>query len=180
MSASSILLVEPHADDAFLCLGQHLDEWRRAGRRTKILTVFSGTRKRANDAQAFARAVGAEWEGWGFVEGEPLPEDLLFRLPGCEFPRILLPIALTHPEHIAVRELLDHPGCQFYLDQPYATTQKNGPLVTEKLAGMRVVSFRRPGVRKYRHIPLFKDQAKFFHFNPAEKLVATCELIVER
>jgi hypothetical protein len=69
---------------------------------------------------------------------------------------------------------------QYYLDQPYAIIQKNGELVTDLLAGREVVSYRKPGIRKYRHIPLFKDQAKFYHYNPPEKLVQTCELIVGR
>lgn len=176
MTASPLLVVEPHADDAFLSLGGHIEEWRKEGREVKILTVFSGTRKRANDAQAYATAVGAAWEGWGYREGEPLPRDLP-ALPVDS--QVILPLALTHPEHIAVRERLEQLGDWYYLDQPYGSIQKNGRKASELLLSKQVVSFRHPGIRKYRHIPLFKDQAKFYHFNPADKLTRTFELIVK-
>lgn len=174
MIASSILVVEPHADDAFLSVGQHIEEWVKAGVAVTILTVFSGTRKRAEDAQKYAQAVGASWVGLGFVEGEPTRGH-----PTIPFhTQIVLPLGLTHPEHVAVRKALEEPGAWYYLDQPYAITQKNGELVTELMVGRPVVSYRKPGARKYRHIPLFKDQAKFYHYNPPEKLIQTCELIV--
>jgi hypothetical protein len=189
MTASSILVVEPHADDAFLSTGQHIEDWVKRGIRVVIVTVFSATRKRADDAVAYAKAVGAEWHGLGFIEGEPLPSDEV----GADFPdllpgtdvgkgwQVILPLGITHPEHVAVREWLeDCFNVQYYLDQPYAIIQKNGELVTDLLAGREVVSYRKPGIRKYRHIPLFKDQAKFYHYNPPEKLVQTCELIVGR
>lgn len=176
MAASPLLVVEPHADDAFLSLGGHIEQWVKEGRRVKILTVFSGTRKRASDAQAYATAVRAEWEGWGYPEGEPLPTDLPL-LP-VEF-QVILPLALTHPEHILVRERLEQMGDWFYLDQPYGSIQKNAATATNLLLSKQVVSFRHPGIRKYRHIPLFKDQAKFYHFNPADKLTRTFELIVK-
>lgn len=170
-----LIVVEPHADDAFLSLGTHIEEWSKAGKRVRIVTVFSGTRKRASDAQAYATAAGAEWEGWGYVEGEPLPADL----PALSAQaRVILPLGLFHSEHVAVRDALAGPGRWYYLDQPYAIIQKNGPAATDLLEGRRVVSYRKPGVRKFRHIPLFKDQAKFFHYNPPEKLIQTCELIV--
>lgn len=177
MNASSpIIVIEPHADDAFLSLGGHIEEWTKAKRDVLIITVFSGTRKRSADAAAYAAAAGARWEGWGYVEGEPLPGTLP-PLPGTS--QVILPLALTHPEHRTVREALERPGVWYYLDQPYAITQKNGPLITDLLRGKSVVSYRKPGVRKYRHCPLFKDQAKFYHYNPPEKLIQTCELIVE-
>ncbi len=44
---------------------------------------------------------------------------------------------------------------------------------------MLVRSFLQPHARKYRHIPLFKDQSKFFHFNPAEKLKGNVEMLLE-
>jgi hypothetical protein len=189
MTASSVLVVEPHADDAFLSVGQHIENWVKQGIRVVIVTVFSATRKRAEDAAAYAKAVGAEWNGLGFVEGEPLPNNAV----GASFPdlfpgtdtgkdwQVILPLGITHPEHIAVRGWLeDCFNAQFYVDQPYAIIQKNNDLITNLLVGREVVSYCKPGIRKYRHIPLFKDQAKFYHYNPPEKLVQTCELIVGR
>lgn len=177
-----ILVVEPHADDAFLSVGQHIEDWVRDGREVRIWTVFSGTRKRASDAQAYACSVGAHWMGSNLVEGEPIGVDLRFQIP-ADTSEMVLPIALTHPEHVAVREALEGflvAPLRYYLDQPYAIIQKHSELVTERLRGMEVVSYRKPGKRKYRHIPLFRDQVKFFHYNPAEKLLQTCELIVRR
>lgn len=175
LADADFIVVEPHADDAFLSLGQHIAEWQKAGDHVLILTVFSGTRKRAADAAAYAKALKVGWVGLGYVEGSPLPVRLPALPPQA---RVLLPLAVTHPEHVAVRDRYETMDCWYYLDQPYAITQRNGPRVTKLLEDMTVVSYRHPGVRKYRHIPLFKDQAKFYHYNPAEKLVQTCELIV--
>ncbi len=180
-SSRRIIVVEPHADDAFLSVGAHIAEWQQAGSDVWIWTVFSGTRKRARDAESYAKAMKVKWWGSGCVEGQPVEgphvTDALLS-PEAQF---IVPLGITHPEHLSVRKYVEEnaPGPIFYyLDQPYAITQKNGPLITTLLEGMRVVSYRKPGIRKYRHIPLFKDQAKFYHYNPVEKLIQTCELLV--
>lgn len=175
-----LVVVEPHADDAFLSLGAHIQRWVREKRDVTILTVFSGTRKRGLDAQAYAKAVRVHWLGCGLVEGEPLPSDLV---PGKYVPshaQLILPAGITHPEHIAVRDLWAGYSDWRYLDQPYAITQSNGSEVTRLLRPSRVESYLKPGVRKFKFIPLFKDQAKFFHFNPAEKLIQGVEMILRR
>ncbi len=185
LDVDHLIVVEPHADDAFLSMGQHIEERTKANKLTTILTIFSGTRKRARDAEDYAKAVGAIWLGTGLVEAQPLDEDRVMAqvtpLALDEGSLFVVPLGLTHPEHIAVRDMFLRKTtncCAFYLDQPYAITQKNGALTTELMKGKRVLSYRHPGVRKYRHIPLFKDQAKFYHYNPAAKLVQTSELIV--
>ncbi|MGB5686408.1 MAG: PIG-L family deacetylase [Candidatus Electrothrix sp.] len=178
-----ITIVEPHADDAFLSLGGHIEQWIKEGVSVKILTVYSGTRKRAKDAQAYARAMGCAWEGLGFIEdgggaaggtGE-LPDGALYDVADGE--KILAPLGISHPEHALVRSRF--PASRFYLDQPYASQCKNREEVNQKLINTQVLSFMRPNARKYRHIPLFKDQAKFFYYNPSDVLKYNIELIVE-
>ena len=182
------IVVEPHADDAFLSMGHHLENWRKDGHITCIITVFSGTRKRAKDAEAYAKAIKAQWFGCGFVEQEEISEvaikdfvNLYTRhmqgLNSSPF-ELYIPLALTHPEHILVRNALEEISTGFYVDQPYAMTQKNSGVVTKLLKGKQVLSYCHPGKRKYRHIPLFKDQSKFFYFNNEEKLLQTFEMIV--
>lgn len=188
MTERSICVVEPHADDAFLSLGAHIEEWVKKGVAITIWTVFSGTRKREADARAYAEAVGAKWVGSGLVEGvDKLPDRLDALLEArnqIDSNQVILPVALTHPEHIAVRaeferlSLWQNPQLFYYLDQPYAITQKNGDVVTTACAGKRIISYRMPGARKFRHIPLFRDQAKFFHYNPAEKLMRGSEIVL--
>ena len=192
LGANHIFIMEPHADDAFLSLGGHIEEWVRTGSDVWILTVFSGTRKRGREAEAYAQAVGAKWMGAGCVEGQPLLPGVLNAMggdlePGSQYllPGVLylLPLGIAHPEHVGVREMVEslvlRNRIAYYLDQPYALTQKNGPRITELLLGKQVVSYRKPGIRKYRHVPIFKDQAKFYHYNPPAKLVQACELIVK-
>lgn len=197
-----IIVIEPHADDAFLSLGGHIERWIKAGSLVRIVTVFSGTRKRGRDAEAFSTAVGASWVGLGAREPDAggAPEEGKRALFGKlvelistakkEDPKreIILagPLGIKHPEHREVRQVLEDnvvtsKGVKlwYYLDQPYAATQANGEEVNVLLGGLRVVSYLRPNARKYRHIPLFKDQAKFFYYNPAEKLVSNIELISE-
>jgi hypothetical protein len=178
----SFTIIEPHADDAFLSLGKHIEDWVKEGHKVTIVTVFSGTRKRAIDAGTYAMKVGTAWIGLGYVEGigETLP-DFEFSWEG----QLVLPLALTHWEHKLVREVFEGSPKQsimypywFYLDQPYANMQKNSAVTTDLLTDMKIVSYKKPGLRKYRHCPIFKDQAKFFHFNPPEKLRECVELIV--
>lgn len=183
----SICVVEPHADDAFLSLGTHMEQWIKEGIEVTIWTIYSGTRKRGRDAAAYAEAIGAAWVGSGLSEltEEPdHPRDFAWNfkrdMPNTE--QIILPIAVYHTEHTSVRRHIERmpntPEILYYLDQPYAITQKHGERVTDLLRGRRIVSYRKCGMRKFRHIPLFKDQSSFFHYNPAEKLMQTMELIV--
>jgi hypothetical protein len=177
------VIVEPHADDAFLSLGGHLERWQKAGVAATIVTVFSATRKRGAEALAYANAVGASWVGLGLDHGQEGLDELLELPPG----NLVLPLGLTHPEHVWTRVWFEEAWLRagtrsvfYYLDQPYAIAAKNSDLVTARLAGMEVVSYLKPHARKYRHIPLFKDQAKFYHFNPAERLGETSEWITRR
>lgn len=180
-----IAIIEPHADDAFLSLGGHIEYWTMKQRRSVlIVTIFSGTRKRANDARAYANAVGAMWAGANLVEDKTKDQsweikdylrglDLLF-----DIDRYIYPLGILHPEHRIIADLCPESALQ-YMDQPYASMPKNDKEVNDALRGRRIHSFMKPNARKYRHIPLFKDQSKFFYFNPAEKLAGNIELIVQ-
>lgn len=185
------LVVEPHADDAFLSLGGHIEKWIKSGDQVTIATIYSGTRKRGSDALAYAEAVGAEWMGLGCVEGKTRLEDpeavakacrdlrVSIKMLGC-FDEIILPLGISHDDHRAVREEMEvvKEVCWYYFDQPYCVVSTNLDEVLKKARGMMIESYMKPHLRKYRHIPLFKDQAKFFHFNPAETLNKTFEMIV--
>ena len=190
-----IVVVESHADDAFLSLGAHIEEWVKRGERVQIITVYSGTRKRARDAKSYADAVGAEWKGLGVEEagggGKCIPRKLPPALLGffCDLGRnvrIFLPLGVGHPEHKEVRRIAEisisdysyNNRTFYYLDSPYQIAQKNSEEVTRALSGMEVESYRKSSVRKWRHIPHFKDQSKFFWMNPAEKLQQCFELVV--
>jgi len=181
-----ITIIEPHADDAFLSLGGHIALWVKQKANVKIVTVYSGTRKRAADAETYAKAVGAAWEGLGYVEagdgagtgagvGE-FPFPLPYIVSRDEV--VITPLGLQHPEHKAVRAAMSETNLH-YLDQPYAAAIKNAAEVQSRLVDTKIVSYLKPSAHKYRHIPIFKDQSKFFFYNPKEKLVGNIELIVE-
>ena len=53
------VVLEPHSDDAFLSLHNTIRNWLKIGDSVTIITVLSGTRKRADDAAKYANAVGA-------------------------------------------------------------------------------------------------------------------------
>jgi LmbE family N-acetylglucosaminyl deacetylase len=190
-----IHIIEPHADDAFLSLGGHIANWIKDNIPVHIITVYSGTRKRGPEAEAYAKAMGASWSGLEAKErrGGGKPGDgtkaircfLSSHLSG-DHGHILLPLAPKHPDHIEVREAVEawHTGAQhfwlqYYLDQPYAAMTVNSPEINRLLSGMRVVSYFKPTIHKYKHIRLFKDQGRFWHFNPPESLKHNPELIVE-
>lgn len=180
-----IVVVEPHADDAFLSVGGLMELWIETGMPVTILTVYSGTRKRAVDAKAYANAIGAKWVGLGGVEfGSMKPGDPAGTLPPVPQPlfegaTVLLPLGIGgHPEHHAVRDLfhdaLVAPALGgedvtmwgmpvlYYVDQPYATKLKNQEELDGTLTERKIFAIMRPGARKYRHVKLFKDQAYFF------------------
>lgn len=188
-----MIIVEPHADDAFLSMGGIIERETKLGTKITIVTIYSGTRKRAVDAKAYADAVGASWIGLGAVENgggidggvgnfEPLWRNEIFE--PLIHRRFIVPLAIEHPEHFAVRlafeELRLPMPLWYYVDQPYATKLKNQAKVSEALYGKRIVDIYRPGAMKYRHTKLFKDQSKFFHFNPPTDLeMKGYELVVE-
>ncbi len=191
-----ICVIEPHSDDAFLSIGQTMENFIKAGERVQIVTVYSGTRKRGRDAESYAKAIGAKWLGLGLIEqgkgvkGDPLSLDDAFAILNEEIirlewnkDRLIIPLAVAHPEHHAVRTFIENSvygKLEYYLDAPYQITQKNSPTVSTLLQGMQVVSYCKPPMRKWRHIPLFKDQEFFFYRNPPEKLRECFELIVEK
>lgn len=192
-------IIEPHADDAFLSLGGHIEQWVKAGEEVIIVTVYSKTAngKRGREAEAYAAAIGARWEGLGLVESgssktetpeeAPVLKALQWFANGARFldgvdAEVFTPLAIRHTEHKLVTRCVCMAFRSFrisrYLDQPYATIGSNSPEVTVALEGLTIQSFLKPHSRKYRHIPLFKTQSKFFYFNPAESLKNNIELIV--
>jgi len=181
------VIIEPHADDAFLSLGGHIDQWIKSGEQVLIVTVYSGTRKRALDAQNYARTVNASWFGMEFDEEDT--EELtaksfwdkiaeVKKIHKFKLNNLIFPLGLQHHDHYFIADLARKNNDR-YLDTPYHTKQKNHEEVNEKMVGRKVVSFMKPHARKWRHIPLFKDQAKFFYYNPKEALVQCIELILK-
>lgn len=181
-----VWVVEPHADDAFLSMGGHLEHWAKLGVRCTIVTVFSATRRRGKEAAAYADAVGAEWVGLGLVESDcglrgpaqpPFTAEHFAGLGDQPGATRVWPLGMRHPEHRAVAAARPD-GEPSYLEVPYQLVLRNGPEATALLAGRPVVSYLRPPARKYRHVGLFGDQRLFFRYNPPAKLEAAVELVV--
>lgn len=194
---SIFVVVEPHADDAYLSMHQHMVDWIKAGDKVVVLTVFSGTRKRAKDGAAYAEAIGAQWEGLGFVEGsetdpfagkvfDPKP-GLLGMLHPDDAVIVVAPIGIQHPEHKAVNAwirdgLYGSQHCLlFYADIPYYSKLKNQEDANNMLLGKKINSIKKPKHYKAdeKYWKCFKDQAKFFHFNPPETFKDIVEIVVD-
>lgn len=181
MTAWSVLVVEPHSDDAFLSLGGHIERWRDAGARVGILTVYAADRRRANEAVVYADEVGAEWWGLTNVEGrygtrsgvDVAPAPTIETPDGFDVE--VWPLGIRHPEHRAVAALAPT-SARRYLDQPYEVTQANGDEVARKIIGRSIESWVRPGARKYRHTAIFKSQSLFFRNNPVDRLARIVEV----
>ncbi|MEK0326123.1 MAG: hypothetical protein QQN63_10515 [Nitrosopumilus sp.] len=165
-----IVVVEPHPDDAFLSLGWHIEKlWKDDS--VIIVTVYADE-KREREAGVYADAVGAESVCLGLEEsrmssiGRICPIELLRAiLAGLEWDHIVFPLGLQHPDHqrVAVSRF---PGSLRYLDSPYLAKLKMAEALSRKAEGMYLYSICFPPKRKWRHVPIFKSQSKFFHFNP--------------
>lgn len=170
---NSVVIVEPHADDAFLSMGGHIEKWK--DREISICTIFSGTRNRLKDAKSYADAVKANHIPLGFLEGEGfnISDESFIKL--VKDSEVFVPIYLTNQEHKDVKEFFQKKFVElsseigsakllFYLDQPYAMKQKNAETINKYLNEYRLISYLVPSKNKLKHIPLFKDQSKFFYF----------------
>ena len=181
-----ILIVEPHPDDAFLSLGWHIEKTWKDYERT-IVTVYSNER-RTEEAKAYATAVGAASIALGLEETKMLGEGdrkaepaLRTLLEGLELDIVVLPLGLQHPDHHRVARTRTGFKCWQlwrYCEVPYQFKQKLAEEFQKKIEGKEVVSAVWPNKRKWRHVPIFKSQSKFFHFNPIEGLQGM-ELVVK-
>lgn len=158
--ADSILVVEPHSDDAFLSLGWHLEKLWKDKERT-ILTVFCD-KKRAKESSEYAHRIGCNSICLMAEQGGEIPE----RAAG-NYDVAIFPLGLQHEDHLRVRKLAPN-DAMFYLDTPYQTKQMNAEALTEAVTGHTLVSIAYPHKMKWRRKEIFKSQAKFFHFNPMQ------------
>jgi hypothetical protein len=177
-----LIVVEPHADDAYLSLHEHLLRWRRGGFRITILTVQSAVENRAGEAAAYARAIGVDWVGLGYDYGQ-LPEAIdltLALIPGYDITSTLViaPYGIQHPDHIAIRNLL-RPAL-LYLDVPYYVKQKNQAELNDKFTGQELHSIYTPAHGKWnkRYWGCFPSQAKFFYYNPPREIARIPEIVI--
>lgn len=171
-----IWIIEPHSDDAFLSLHTHIAEvWQSP---KTIVTVY-GNVKRNKEARNYAEKVGASHISLGYEEGGGLNHDAGNLPPFEEWgldirstDTVLFPIGLQHPEHIAVRNRCPDRklGLRFYLDTPYYAKQKVREEFNEKLRGMLIVSVLYASATKWKHIPIFKSQGRYFFHHPPESI----------
>jgi hypothetical protein len=182
---TTLYVVEPHADDAYLSLGWLIASTIADGGTVAIITVYSGTRRRAADAQRYADAVGASWVGLGLVESDvglardaPTPPPPIRRADLPVDGRLVLPLGVRHPEHRSIASIAES-GDGLYLDTPYQLRAANQAEVATKLLGRSIEHWSLPPWRrKYVHHALFKDQSLFMHRNPPADLAGAIELIV--
>lgn len=169
-------VIEPHADDAFLSLHQHMTKvWTEP---VCIVTVYCDNR-RAKESAKYAEAIGVEHLPLYCVEGgsmkdnagelTPLRKAIDNRTIDPAKGTIVAPIGIQHPEHIAVARLvrqwlpISH---ERYLEIPYYTKQKLSQEMQSKVEHKQVVSMVWASNRKWKYIDIFKSQSKFFYFNP--------------
>lgn len=169
-------LIEPHSDDVYLSLHQHIVSlWKEVPK--TIVTVFS-TPKRSLESRSYAEATGCSYLSLECREGGGLTKRPGEVPPFSEWPLvwragdvIIFPLGLQHPDHLAVVSRVPKGKVVWrYLDTPYYGKQKLAGEIQEKISGMVIHSLLYASVSKWKHIPKFKSQAKFFHFNPPESL----------
>lgn len=162
-----LIVVEPHADDAYLSLHEHLVRWKRRNFTITILTVQSAVKNRAEEARTYADTLGVKWIGLGFDYAE-LPEKIDFSLvPGYapETSRVIAPLGIQHSDHVYIRSIL-RPDL-VYFDIPYAFKQKNQDALNAIVANRVFDSFYVPHhtKRDKKYWGCFKSQSGFFFYN---------------
>jgi len=175
-----ITIVEPHSDDAWLSMGQHLIQMRERGQDVTIVTVY-GNAKRIAEARQYATYIGARHRAIGLPESDrganesyetELPSGLLDGLDGI----VIGPVGLQHPEHRAVAAALPI-GVLRYVDLPYSRKQVLAPEVTRVLTGHEVVSWLPRSAMANAASSIFKSQSQFWRFN-REVMVGAVEVLV--
>lgn len=191
-----VLVIEPHADDAFLSLGGTLMNWTQEGVGFDIFTIFAHS-KRAEEAATFAHKVKALSHKTLFIEKADLHttsvtdiqaikimivHDVLELVKYYGISHVVAPLGIQHPEHRIVAAAMRDFGqtkVWRYMDIPYYTKLMNANEVDIKIQNMRMLSCVRARPAKWNMIPIFKTQAKFFHFNKKESLKEIPEIILE-
>ncbi|HTS23007.1 MAG TPA: hypothetical protein VMN79_14475 [Casimicrobiaceae bacterium] len=176
------LIVEPHADDAFLSLGHTLCT-RAPSEEVAVLTLYVQDARRIDEGGAYAKSIGAK--GYFYAPSpERIAEALESTLRQFAPDLVLSPFGIQHPDHLAARACVDargFPRVRYYLDVPYYVRPKNAAAIQAALAqcAYRVVSIGSPQPEKWKALPIFQSQAKFFRLNPPETLRAP-EIVLER
>lgn len=189
-----IVIIEPHADDAYLSCHQHIVDWIEEGHLVFIQTILSGTRKRAMDAKKYADAVGAGWVGLGFDELSENKDDYLKTtfnsLPGhiglLYEPidvSLVIPLGIQNPDHKAVTAWIKQSYQQdifYYAEIPYYMKSKNQDEVNILFFNKKINSIKKPKYMKAgeKYWKCFKDQSKFFWMNPPESYKDIPEIIL--
>jgi len=179
------VVVEAHADDAYLSVGSFLRDWA-GGQPLMLVTVFSGTRARARDAQNYADEVGADWVGLGRIEAEPgngegvwsldgLDEDL--RKLAASGVTMVGPLGLGHPEHRGVAAALPA-GALRYVDLPVGGRRKTRQELDSATRGRTVDALRIATARDFDCHDLFADQKRFMYLNPPKELAGLPQVVL--
>ena len=170
------MVVEPHSDDAWLSLGQHLLDWQAGGEETAIVTVY-GTARRMEESRTYANYVGAKHLALAIPEGgfAELPSGILEQAIG-EADMIIGPLGIKHPEHLAVAAAMPAEALH-YVDLPYALKQANAEATSHRIHQLRVVSWKPRSAKANAASSIFKSQSKFWHYN-REDLIGAVEVIV--
>lgn len=167
---AKFLVIEPHADDAFLSLHAHMKRWVDTGSEVFIHTEFYETARRQHEANDYAASIGAEWL---------MPNEAV-RLRRTEALTVVCPVGIEHPEHVATFDRWGGLAQLYYLDMPYAVKLKNEVIVNRDIRGTKIHSFMRPHANKWKSARFFKSQAKFFHFNLDNLKAASFEMLVTK
>jgi hypothetical protein len=186
LSADTIWVIEPHADDAFLSLGWSIREWSREGRRVSVVTVYTSDESRVKETQQWAEAIGVEWHGLGHVQPASSwfdPTDTVPPLPTPLLPATMMspaswrlwPLGLRHPEHIVVANSAPD-GDSYYLDTPYQFLSFNQGRVRKALVGRTIEWWLLPPRDKWADTRFFTSQAELF--DRVDQLELVPEVIV--
>lgn len=197
------LIIEPHSDDAYLSLHNFIRNRTYKHHTVRVLTIFSNT-KRAREGAEYCEQFGVRYTWAGLEETNcgltNTDENLIPQLKDVvkeyleekahrlfkKKRRILCPIGLQHPEHIAVSDAV----CSFikpdyfYAEIPYYSKRKLKEEFESSVIGLTNDGYSlldsEQDPLKHGYSKYFKSQSLFFYYNKPWELSAIPERVYAR
>lgn len=174
-------LIEPHVDDAYLSLHEHITgPWRDIPK--TIVTMYG--RDIIDEGRYYAHATGCDYRWWGLSESgwreHELPPPTFLHDTCRPGDTVVLPIGIRQPVHVLLGQstIPDEVRALWYLDAKYIQ-QVARQEVLDKTSGLIVESILVASSDKHHYKNIFVSQAHRFLLAP-DLYPPTVEIVLRK